>query len=157
MSSSKNSIRAGIVDNALVVSFLSADAPRVWRTDMTQFLNAAIEVQESQGKFSLVMKRSNAAAEEIGTFTDKKSAVEALQVLTDLLLQGQGSSQPKKCGWFKKLLKFVLYLAAAFFLFLAFLSFAHHSAGQGSPGKTPAAQTGVPTGVPTPADNIIGK
>ena len=152
MSSSKNTIRAGIVDNALVVSFTSAEAPRVWRADMSQFLTAALEIQELQGKFSVVIKRSGAPIEEIGVFPDKKSAVEALQLITEALLQGKEAARPKSCGWFKKLLKYLL--ITLFVLFLAINLLGRYMApGQNNSIKAPAAQTGVPT----PADNVIGK
>jgi hypothetical protein len=172
MSSSKNSIRAGIVDNALVVSFMAADAPRVWRADMGQLLTAALEVQDNQGKSTLVMKRSGAPAEEIVTFSSKKDAIDALQVITEVLLQGTGqgtgqatgactASQPQKsCGWFKKILKFILGIVVAFCVFIVVMNLFFHVAGihppshQAGPAKAPAS---APTGVPTPADSIIGK
>ncbi len=156
MSSSKGNIRAGIVDNALVVSFLAADTPRVWRTDMGQFLTAALEIQDNQGKSSLVMKRSGAPAEDICTFSsDKKSAVEALQVITDTLLQGTGTAQPvKSCGWFKKTLKFLLTAVFVLFLFFVLVNiFGKHTVPGQSSSRAPAVQTGVPA----PADEIIGK
>ena len=154
-SSSKGNVRAGIVDNALIVSFLSAEAPRVWRTDMGQFQNAALEVQENQGKFSLVMKRSGAAVEEIGTFTDKKSAAEALQLITEALLQGKEAPQTKTCGWFKKTLKFILSVLFVLVVLIVLVNIfgRHLPPGQNGPAKAPAVQTGIPT----PADDIIGK
>lgn len=167
MSSSKSSIRAGIVDNALVVSFLAADAPRVWRADMGQLLTAALEVQDNQGKSILVMKRSGTPAEEIVTFSSKKDAVDALQVITEALLQGTGqgtgrctTTQPQKsCGWFKKTLKFVMGAIVGLCVFvvalniIVSLSGRHPAPRQSNAEKLPAVQTGVPT----PADNIIGK
>jgi hypothetical protein len=154
MSPSKSNIRAGIADNALVVSFLAAEAPRVWRAEMGQLATAALEVQENQGKFSLVMKRSGAPVEEIGTFTGKKEAVEALQLITEALLQGTGITQTEKSGgWFKKLLKFLLTAVIALFLLVALVNiFGRHApSGQSSYTKAP------PAGVPAPADEILGK
>jgi hypothetical protein len=156
MSSSRNNMRAGIVDNALIVSFPAADAPRVWRTDMGQFLTAALEIQDHQGKFSLVMKRSGAPVEEIVTFTGKKDAVDALQLITDALLQGKEIPQAKKSGgWFKKLMKFILTIVVLLFALatLANIVSKHRTIQMDHAGTPPALQTGVPA----PADDIIGK
>jgi hypothetical protein len=158
MPSSK--IRAGIADNALVVSLFTADVPRIWRADLSQLLTAALEVQDNQGKYTLVMKRGGAAAEDIGTFSNKDDAIEALQVITDTLLHGNGNGisvapSPKKSGgWFKKLLKVVGCIIAVVFVLLVFLSiFGPRPPAGYSRTSTPPVQTGVPT----PADQILGK
>ena len=153
MSSSK--IRAGIADNALVVSLLTADAPRMWRADLSQLLTAALEVQDNQGKYTLVMKRAG-SVEEIGTFSNKDDAVEALQVITDTLLHGNtvAPAHKKSCSWFKTLVKVVGWIIAVVFALLVLLLIVHPAPPAGySRTSAPAVQTGVPT----PADQILGK
>ena len=162
MSSSENNIRVGIAGNALVVSFLAADAPRVWRTDMGQLLNAALEVQNNQGKYTLVMKRNGAPDEEIGTFNSKEDAVKALQMITNALLDGKSCSPQKKCGWFKKMLKIlwgiVSTLCVLFVLFGIFMHLANrHVPASSIESSSTKAPTSAPSGVPTPADEILGK
>ena len=160
MPSSENNIRVGIAGGALVVSFLAADAPRVWRTDIGQLLNAALEVQSNQGKYTLVMKRSSAPVEEIGTFTSKEDAVKALQMITDALLEGKSCSTQKKCGWFKKLLKIlwrvISTLCVLFVLFGIFMNLANkHMPASSIEGNSTKAPATAPSGVPTPADEIL--
>jgi hypothetical protein len=162
MSSPENNIRVGIADNALVASFLTADAPRVWRTDLTQLLTAALEVQNTQGKYLLVMKRSNAPVEEIATFSAKEDAIKALQLITDALLNGKGTSAKTKFCGFKKFLKMLLGTIITLFVLsvvLSFISFTlhKHPATEGSANSTQAPAAQVTTGVPTPADEILGK
>lgn len=158
MSSSENNIRVGIAGNALVASFLTAEAPRVWRTDLGQLLTAALEVQTNQGKYTLVMKRSDAPAEEIATFSTKEEAVKAMQLITDALLEGNDVSAHKKCGWPKKLLKILMKVIAGLCVFIVLLNIImvlSHKSGSRPDNytKAPAVQTGVPA----PADEILGK
>lgn len=158
MSSSENNMRVGIAGNALVVSFLTASPPRMWRTDMAQLLTAALEVQDNQGKHTLVMKRSGAAVEEIGTFAIKEDAVKALQLITEALLSGKDASSSATAGWFKKSLKILLKVIGGLFVLfitlniLGFILFGRHHT-EGNFTKIPTAQTGVPA----PADEILGK
>jgi len=160
--SSENNIRVGIAGNALVVSFLSAEAPRMWRTDLAQLLTAALEVQDNQGKYTLVMKRGGAPTDEIATFARKDDAVKGLQLITETLLGGQetAASPSKKASLPKRILKLLLRIFSWFCMFVVVLNFImvissrhlSHSAGDNFT-KVPAAQTGVPT----PADDLLGK
>lgn len=161
--SSKNVIKSSIVDNALVVSFPSAKEPRVWRLDMNQFLSAAVQIEENQGAFSLVIKPGNAQPEEIGVFPDRKKAVEALESITGAMLQGNVTQPvvPKTGGWFKKLLKFLLLLLIVVAAIIIFGKTRPH-VNQGDTVEAPAVQSDAPapavqTGVPTPADQMLGK
>jgi len=155
MASTQNSIQAGISNGALVVSFLSADQPRIWRAELSRFNDATLEVQGSK----LVLKRGD-AAEEVGSFASKEEAVTALQAVTDALLGGTGASATtcstkKKCGWLKKLFKAVLVLAALFIALLVTLSLLHTAPSSSAGGNAPAAN--VQSGVPLPADTVFGK
>lgn len=155
MSSPDNNMRVGIANNALVVSFLTAEAPRVWRTDMGQLLNAALEVQDSQGKHTLVMKRSGAPVEEIGTFFLKEDAIKALQLITDALLMGKGNSTSSGAAsvWLKKSLKILLKIVGvliALFIVLNIVGAIIFRHG-------PPVDSNYAKGVPAPADQILGK
>jgi hypothetical protein len=148
-----SSITAVLADNALVVSFLSGDAPRVWRIDMKQFMSAALQIEENQGRFILTMKSGSGHAEEIGVFTDRKKAVEALETITEALLMGKAAVPAKKSGvWGKRILKTVLVVLV---LLVAITVFGKHRM-QTMPrdaAEVPPAQSGVPL----PADQILGK
>ena len=152
-SSAKNAIKANLVDNALVVSSLSGKEPRVWRIDMGQFLSAALQIEEKQGEFSLMIKPGNGAAEEIGVFSDRKKAHEALQLVTDALLRGRENQPHSKAGcWFRKILKFALLLLVVLAVLVVWGK-AHRPVNQNDVVNAPAVQTGVPT----PADQMFGK
>lgn len=171
MFSSKTQLKASVVDSALVVSFQSGKEPRVWRIDMGQFLSAALEIKEQQGRYVVIMKPGSGPAEEVGVFNDRKKAVEVVNTITDALLRGKEMPVlPKKSGgFFWGFLKFILMLfliAVAAFLVWAKQ---HKPVNMGDYiAPPPAAETGampspapeaaptLPAGVPVPADQAIG-
>lgn len=168
-SSAKNNPKATVVDGALVVSFQSAEGPRVWRFDMGKFISTALEMREEQDGFSLVMKAGNSPEEKIGTFPNKKKATEMLESITAALLKGREILPPVKTGGgFLKFLKFVFLLLIIASIFLV-LSKTRMPAGFKEiihvPGNTapvmPAPKAAAPpaakTGVPLPADEVFGQ
>lgn len=173
-SSSKKNIKAVVADNALVVSFLSADTPRVWRGDMSQFATSTVELAQADGKFSVVMKRGNGATEEICTYSDKSKAMQALEVMSDALLHGATGAAAvhthKKGSWLRTFVKTIVMLAVIFFLLILWASrHAPHppmdtGSNSGSSSTSSNSNSGgnytpapVQDGVPAPADQIIGK
>lgn len=152
---SKSNIKANIVDNALVVSFQSGKEPRVWRMDMGQFLSTALEVKESQGKFTLVIKPGSGSAEEIGAFSDRKDAVEVLESITETMMRGRETHAAPKTGgaigrFFKFVFKLVLFVLIALAVIIFFLPRPQVNVGD---TVTPRVQTGVPV----PADQALGE
>lgn len=158
---SKAKIEASVVDKALVVSFLSGREPRVWRIDMGQFLSAALEIRETQGGFSLLLKPGSGPAEEIGTFPDRKKALAAMQTVTDAFLRGsEDYTPPPSGGGFLRFLKWVfMLLLIAASAFLIWGTVMPKPAGEAT-GAAPAMQTSEPpvrSGVPVPADEVLGE
>lgn len=160
-SSKKNSIQAVVSGDALVVSFLSADTPRVWRGEFGQFLTSFVDIQEAQGKFNLVMRRGNGSVEEICSFKTKEAAEQALAVVSDALLNGgsgKACSSRKKGGWLKRIFKFILFLLVLFFA-VTYANARYHFVQRADTSAPTATDSGKPIqpGVPTNADDILGK
>lgn len=164
-SSSKNSLKASIVDNALVVSSLSNGEPRALRVDMGKFMSSALEIKENEGKFSLVVKTGDMTAEEIEIFSNKKRAAEALQVIVDAMLRGNNPPPPEKTGGvFMALFKFVCFLLLMGVVFICVVFIAsfiiNRPLNTGNVVNAPSAITKeqtppVPTGVPVPAEQAL--
>ena len=165
-SSSKDSLNASIVDNALVISSLSEGEPRALRVDMGKFISSALEIKENQGKFFLVVKPNDMAAEEIGVYNNKKKATEALQIIVDAMLRGSNPTPPEKTGGvFMALFKFVCFILLMGIVFICVISITSFIVNrpllnQSSVVNTPSAITkeqtpSVPTGVPVPAEQVL--
>jgi len=161
---SKTTIEASVIDNTLIVSFLSKKEPRVWRMDMGRFLSTALEIKENQGHYSLIIRPGNGMAEEVGIFSDRKKAVEALEQITAALVKGKETVQPKTGGGgFVKFLKFIF--KALFLLLIVAVAFVIWSKGHlpvnmGDVMAPPAQTQPEPQpqpGVPAPADKVIGQ
>ncbi|MCK5555056.1 MAG: hypothetical protein KAI76_02370 [Alphaproteobacteria bacterium] len=164
-SSSKNSLKASIVDNALIVSSLSNGEPRALRVDMGKFMSSALEIKENEGKFSLVVKTGDMTAEEIEIFSNKKRAAEALQVIVDAMLRGNNPPPPEKTGGvFMALFKFVCFLLLMGVVFICVVFIASFIINRplntsnvvNAPSAITKEQTPpVPTGVPVPAEQAL--
>ena len=170
-SSNKNSIKASINDNILVVSSQSEGNPKALRVDLGKFLSSALEIKEDQENFSLVLKPSGMEAEEIGVFPNKKRATEALQVILDAMLKSNTSPPPEKegSGFIMAFLKFIwfLFLMGVVFTCIAFIFVSITNKQRLSLNNTATAPTigtekqqslvepPVPTGVPVPAEQAL--
>lgn len=155
--SSSRGLDAKVVNNALVVSFLTADPPRVWRADMTGLATATLELREGQpGKFRLVMKTPGGKEEDISTFTDRETAANALRAVTEAMLRGESGGSPSSAAQGGFTMKRVLWIAGillALYLVVQVLANALHNAGGGRGGSLPP---GVKAGTAVPADKIFG-
>jgi hypothetical protein len=156
--SSSRDLDAKVVNNALVVSFLTADPPRVWRADMTGLATATLELREGQpGKFRLVMKTPGGKEEDISTFTDRETAANALRCVTDAMLRGEGgnssasSASTSSGGGVMKKVFWITVVALVLYLIVQVLGNALHGGGGGR-GLPP----GVKAGTAVPADKIFG-
>jgi len=168
-SSSKNTLKANIVDNALVVSSLSDGEPKALRIDMGKFMSSALEIKENEGKFSLIVKPGDMAAEEIKVFPNKKKAAKALQVIVDAMLKGNNPPPPEKTGGvFMTLFKFICFLLLMGIVFVCVVFIASFiinrpSSNTGNVLNAPQAiikeqmstTPPVPTGVPVPAEQAL--
>lgn len=154
LATTRKDIDAKVVGGALVVSFLGADQPRVWRAEMTGLTTATFELQEKGKDFSVVMRRDG-SEEKIVTFADKESAAYTLQAMTAAMLRGEGA----RGGVFGMIVKGSIVVIALVFVAKLFM---------GPPtGMPPAmrAQIGaaelgsgaqVKSGEPVPAEQLFG-
>jgi hypothetical protein len=160
--STNRDLDAKVVNNALVVSFLTADPPRVWRADMTGLSTATLELREGQpGRFRLVMRTGNGKEEDISTFADKQTATDALRVVTNAMLRGEGGSAGGSPSYYAApssgsslggtALKIVVWFGA---VLVAIWLVLHALSGGGHAGRELPA--GVKPGAAVPADKIFG-
>ncbi|TAL33053.1 MAG: hypothetical protein EPN97_09650 [Alphaproteobacteria bacterium] len=154
--SSSRGLDAKVVNNALVVSFLTADPPRVWRADMTGLATATLELREGQpGKFRLVMKTPGGKEEDISTFTDRETAANALRCVTDAMLRGEGGSSSSAStsagGGMMKRVFWIAIVLLVLYLAVNVLANALHGGGGGR-----SLPPGVKAGTAVPADKIFG-
>jgi hypothetical protein len=152
---SSRDLDARVVNNALVVSFMTADPPRVWRADMTGLSTATLELREGQpGKFRLVMKTGGGKEEDISTFADRETAANALRTVTDAMLRGDDGGGPvrSRSSSGRGFLKPVLWIAGILFVLYLIIN--------GLAGAMHIAQHSLPAGVKpgtaVPADKIFG-
>jgi hypothetical protein len=140
---------------ALIMPFLDAETPRVWRAEWSRLSQVSFEVRPAKdGLFALVMTGAG-VVEEIAVYKDRALAVAALSRLTDVL---SGSSAQAGPGWIvpllKKVFKIAVFVVAAVFAlsFLRVLIFGPVTTGQ---TQNPAAV--IKTGVPQSAEEMFGK
>lgn len=156
--SSSKDLDAKVVNNALIVSFLTADPPRVWRADMTGLSTATLELREGQpGRFRLVMKTGGGKEEDVSTFNDRETAANALRIVTNAMLQGDGgavssgSASSSRGGFgFGKALLWVGGIVIVLWLLLRVLGSLHFG------GSMQHLPEGVKQGTAVPADKIFG-
>jgi hypothetical protein len=157
-------LEAKVVGNALVVSFMTADPPRVWRADMSGLSSATLELREgTPGKFRLVMRASGGKEEDISTFTDKAAATDALRAVTNAMLRGDGgsvsvsSSGPQAAGsggvGFLKVVLWIIAIAVVGFIGLQVMWV---MGGVGPRHMAAKIPTDIKEGTAVPADKIFG-
>ena len=160
-SSANRDLDAKVVNNALIVSFMTADPPRVWRADMTGLATATLELREGQpGRFRLVMKTSAGKEEDISTFNDKQTATDALRVITSAMLRSDGGSSSFSSGsssgassgggFLKPAIYVVVAVFVIWFIGGALMNAAHMGGGM---HKLPSD---IKQGTAVPADKIFG-
>lgn len=155
---SKKCAEASVVDGALVISILSGTTPKIWRGDIKHRSSVTFEIDGTV----LVMKSAEGGAESIATFAKKAEAEQALAAVSEALTCYGGRhsrGRHHKGGWFRKLLKAVLWLLAIFVLLGVLRAFLLPPAGpemSSAPQQQAPQSTPLP-GVPAPADQLIGK
>jgi len=154
----RKDIDAKVVNNALVVSLLGTDQPRVWRADMNGLSSATLEMRDDKekGRFAVVIRRGACDEEVIASFADKDSASYALEAMTEAMLNGENGSVAAGGFPWKTLIAAVLIVVGLVFL----LSPSSSNVAGRSPvaGKTlsPAANPNVKSGEPMSADKLFG-
>jgi hypothetical protein len=141
---------------ALIMPFLDAETPRVWRTEWARLAQVSFEVRPAKDNlFALVMTGAG-AVEEIAVYRDRALAVAALSRLTDVLSDGGGGMRIGT-GWLlpllKKIFKVALWIVVVVFAlsFLRVLIF-----GPVTTGHTQKPASIVKTGVPQSAEEMFG-
>lgn len=156
LATTRKDIDAKVVGGALIVSFLGAEQPKVWRANLGGFSSATFELLHKGDEFSVVVKRDEGKEEKIVTFGDMESAVYALSVITDAMQRGEG----KRSGsFFGTLAKICVIVVAA--VIVGKLFFGGPPPGVAPiRGLTPGTETGsgalVKPGAPVPAEELFG-
>lgn len=157
LATARKDIDAKVVGSALVVSFLGADQPRVWRAEMTGLSTATFELREKGDAFSVVMRRDG-SDENIVTFKDRESAAYTLQAMTAAMLKGDaGRGGASGSGALGKIVKgFIVLLAVVVALKLVLSPGGGPRPPMGMSGTERVPGALVKPGEPVPADQIFG-
>jgi hypothetical protein len=93
-STGKNNSSARVVDGKLILSYPEALTPVVWQMDLAQAKASALEVRETKGNFSLVLKTAKGETVEVAPFATKDEAVAALMAAARALENAHGQIRP---------------------------------------------------------------
>lgn len=118
----RKDVDAKVVGNALVVSFQSVDVQKTWRADMAGLASASLELQGEGTKHSVVLKKAD-AQENIATFSDRESAVYALNVITSAMLKGDTQQVAAQGGRAMIIVTKLFKLAVALVLLMTLYAF----------------------------------
>jgi hypothetical protein len=130
---SEQTTDAKIVGDALVVSFMNAEPPKVWRAEMAHVSSAALELQETDGVSRLVMKRDG-DVETVAGFSGRAQATQALMAITQALMAvpagavgvNGAASRPSVLGRFVRfVLKVIVAIIVIFILLRLIFSVVH--------------------------------
>ena len=157
-------IDARVVDQALVASFMNAEPPKVWRADMKKLTTATLELRSDDGRYRLVMI-AQSGEEEVASFTDRDSGTAALQAVMNAMLSPSATSaavpapqEKKKGGFFRTLLKVVLWVAAIFVAMIVAGGLLLSQKGAQMMSTMEFDRGGIAReGAPTTADDYFGK
>lgn len=168
MAAQVQQIDARVVDQALVASFMNAEPPKVWRADMAKLTTATLELRSEGGAYRLVLIAPS-GEEEVARFTERDAGTAALQAVMQAMLtpsasvSSAGAAAPapapqKKGGFFRGLIKFVLWLVALFvaLVIVGGLLFSQKSGQMLSTMNFEGAR-GLTEGQQAPADDYFGK
>ncbi len=165
MAADKNKTDARIVDGTLVASFMGAEPPKVWRADMKNLATVALELQQKDSQYLLVMKNGG-NAEIIASFNDRDSGTDALIALNDAMtgpVTTTATAAPAGGGafgrFFKKLLKLVLWLVGIVVVIVIITSLISPLLPRimGIGGDAGVRVNAVKSGAPVSADELFGE
>jgi len=81
---------ASVVDGKLILSFPGAINPVVWQMDLSKAKASALEVQEKNGGFALVLKTPNGENLDIAPFDERDKAIQGLMAASRALENAYG-------------------------------------------------------------------
>lgn len=162
---------ASVVDGKLILSFPSALTPVVWQMDLSTAKASALEVQEKNGGYALVLKTPKGENLDIAPFDDRSKAVQGLMAASNALENAYGHIHPansnKSDGYktsYRKqkkghLLPVIMSVLAVFLLFLLW-SAASLQAPQQYQQTSNLVESGnndaaTSSGVPVSADDFL--
>lgn len=85
---------ASVVDGKLILSFPSALTPVVWQMDLSTAKASALEVQEKNGGYALILKTPKGENLDIAPFDDRTKAVQGLMAASNALENAYGHIHP---------------------------------------------------------------
>ena len=167
MAADKNKTDARVVDGTLVASFMGAEPPKVWRADMKNLATVALELQQKDSQYLLIMKNGG-NAETIAHFNDRDAGTDALVALNDamtgpVITTATAAAAPAGGGafgrFFKKLLKLVLWLVGIVVVIVIVTSLISPLLPRiiGIGGDAGMRVNPVKTGAPVSADELFGE
>lgn len=85
-----------IVDGKLIMSLPDAQMPVVWQMDLEKAQSSVFTIQEDKKtkSFTLILKQSNNAVDEIASFDNKQDAVDILMETSSALQNAHGQIKP---------------------------------------------------------------
>lgn len=155
LATTRKDIDAKVVGGALIVSFLGAEHPKVWRAEMGGLSTATFELLEKGKDFSVVMRRDG-TEEKIVTFDDKDSALYALQVMTAAMLKGGNGGSGNFFGTLAKACVIVIAVILVGKLFLGPPSVMGPQQRAQMSGTEMGSGALVKQGEPVPANELFG-
>lgn len=157
LATTRKDIDAKVVGGALIVSFLGAEHPKVWRANLSGFSSATFELTQKGDEYSVVVKKDDGKEEKIVTFDDVESATYALNVITDAMQKGEGKGSG---NFFGTLVKVCVIVVAVILLGKLFVGGPPPGMGPQMRGQVPGAEMGsgtlVKPGEPVPAEELFG-
>ncbi|MCB1681146.1 MAG: hypothetical protein H6858_06850 [Rhodospirillales bacterium] len=88
---------ASIVDGKLILSLPDAYTPVVWQMDLEQAKSSALQVKEDvkNNRFNLCLKTLKGEVEDIASYEDRASAIQALMATSNALENAHGKIRPQ--------------------------------------------------------------
>jgi hypothetical protein len=85
---------ASVIDNNLIISLPDANAPVVWRMDLSKVKTSSLEVRtDKDGLHVLIFKTEKGEDEDIAPFDNRSKAVKALMVVSSAMQNAETSQQ----------------------------------------------------------------
>lgn len=164
---------ASVVDGKLILSFPGAITPIVWQMDLSKAKASALEIQEKNGGYALVLKTAKGETTDIAPFDERAKALDGLMAASRALssahghiytpTQGSDSATPNAQGAYpkkkSKLIPILLSVLGVIVL-LWILSAVNYQAPQGynnasAPSQQSANSAAQSSGVAVSADDFL--
>ncbi len=120
----KTNFKARLVDNALILSFLSKAEPKVLHIDLGKAHSSHLSIKEVKDKFVIFLSREKGEEDlQIHSFPSRAKALKAFKEIANAMLTSKSHGHSCKVfGWVKSVAKLIavlviFYLLASVFLF----------------------------------------